>query len=103
MLLPTNTLSSRLIKLMRLVLFSRGIKHKLNYEWKKGDCNRHQGFQGEQYKLCRRNLPIMKYVREAVERTREECEHQMQARRWNCSSIHRAPKYMNDLKRGTSP
>lgn len=44
----------------------------------------------------------MKFVREAVERTREECEFLMQARRWNCSSIHKAPKFMNDLKRGTS-
>ncbi|KXJ06150.1 protein Wnt-4 [Exaiptasia diaphana] len=78
-----------------------GIQHGLDHNWRKKDCNKRQGFTGKQYSMCRRNLPIMKYVREAVEMTREECVYQMQQRRWNCSSIHKAPRYMNDLKRGT--
>lgn len=83
-----------------IALLCRGIKHGLNHEWGRRDCNNKQGFAGKQYNMCRRNLPIMKFVREAVERTREECIFQMQERRWNCSSIYKAPSFKNDLKRG---
>ncbi|XP_031567667.1 protein Wnt-4-like [Actinia tenebrosa] len=77
------------------------ISHDSNDAWVTKDCHKRQGFVGKQYNMCRRNLPIMKYVAEAVEMTREECMHQLQGHRWNCSSISRAPTFLADLKRGT--
>lgn len=50
--------------------------------------------------MCRRKLPIMKYVAEAVEMTKSECKSQLTNRRWNCSTIDKAPSFYNDLKRG---
>ena len=68
--------------------------------WNKTDCKKDYGFIGQQYSLCRRHLPVMKFVSEAVGLTKEQCKLQMKDRRWNCSSIDKAPVYMNDLKRG---
>ena len=42
----------------------------------------------------------MKYVAEAVEMTKSECKSQLANRRWNCSTIDKAPSFYNDLKRG---
>lgn len=42
----------------------------------------------------------MKYVAEAVEMTKAECKSQLMNRRWNCSTIDKAPSFYNDLKRG---
>lgn len=50
--------------------------------------------------MCRRKLPVMKYVAEAVEMTKAECKSQLINRRWNCSTIDKAPSFYNDLKRG---
>lgn len=69
--------------------------------WNRTDCSRIHGFSGYQYKICRRSLPVMKYVSEAVEMTKLECQSQFKNRRWNCSTISRAPSFYNDLKRGT--
>ncbi|XP_020611838.1 protein Wnt-4-like [Orbicella faveolata] len=71
------------------------------HNWNRSDCNKYQGFVGDQYKMCRRKLPIMKYVAEAVEMTKSECKSQLTNRRWNCSTIDKAPSFYNDLKRGT--
>ncbi|EDO37901.1 predicted protein [Nematostella vectensis] len=78
-----------------------GIRHTSQHTWDKKDCNRIHGFSGKQYKICRRNLPAMLYVTAAVEMTREECQHQFQNKRWNCSTIVKAPQFLPDLKRGT--
>lgn len=77
------------------------IKIPSDVEWQKTNCSKVHGFIGEQYKICRRSLPIMRYVSEAAEMTKTECKSQLQNRRWNCTTISQAPSFYNDLKRGT--
>lgn len=82
------------------LLLHRAIKIPSDVEWQKTNCSKVHGFIGEQYKICRRSLPIMRYVSEAAEMTKTECKSQLQNRRWNCTTISQAPSFYNDLKRG---
>ena len=68
--------------------------------WNRTNCHKGNGFAGRQYSICRNNLEVMRFVSEAVALTRDECKVQMADRRWNCSSVEKAPSFMNDLKRG---
>lgn len=72
-------------------------------DWNMTHCRayKRRAFLGKQFRICYRNMPIMKYVSEAVENTLDECQKQLHNRRWNCSTILRAPKYLSDLTGGT--
>lgn len=83
-----------------LSLSYSAIKLSSENQWNRTDCSKIHGFTGDQYKICRRSLSVMKYVSEAVEMTTAECKSQLRNRRWNCSTISRAPAFSNDLKRG---
>lgn len=102
-LFRTTTILFILCALAQNLHAIRWLAVKLSSEdhWNRTDCGKIHGFAGHQYKICRRSLSVMKYVSEAVEMTKAECQNQFKNRRWNCSTISRAPSFYNDLKRGT--
>uniref|UniRef100_A0A915IIJ4 Protein Wnt n=1 Tax=Romanomermis culicivorax TaxID=13658 RepID=A0A915IIJ4_ROMCU len=59
------------------------------------------GLAGYQAKICREKSEYMPFVVEAAIHTIKECQETFKDRRWNCSSILYAPKFLPDLRRGT--
>ena len=84
------------------VFLRRAIRVDSEQEWNLTHCRTYKGrvLQRKQFRICKRNLPIMKFVSEAVENTVHECQKQMANRRWNCSTVLRAPKFLKDLTGG---
>lgn len=78
-----------------------GIKLSSEHDWNKTDCRKIHGFVGKQYQICRKAPSVMKYISEAMEITKAECQLQLKNRRWNCSTITMAPNFNDDLKTGT--
>ncbi|XP_066267035.1 protein Wnt-11b-like [Branchiostoma lanceolatum] len=73
-----------------------------NLSWNKtSSCRKVSGFVPGQTQLCRRTLEVMPAVEYAAEAARKTCQEQFGNRRWNCSSIKKAPHFMNDLEKGT--
>ncbi|GFT01317.1 protein Wnt-11 [Nephila pilipes] len=51
---------------------------------------------------CKRNLALMPVLVSASRRVSEVCQETFQRHRWNCSSIDLAPRFGQDIIRGTS-
>ncbi|XP_070538235.1 protein Wnt-11-like [Ptychodera flava] len=104
---PTATVFF-IVLLIASVHFSYAIKwlalaeHEPKLYWNSTKtCKKAKGLVSSQVKLCRRNLDAMEGLVEAAELTKETCQEQFSDRRWNCSSINRAPDYTPDLDKGT--
>ncbi|XP_033228365.1 protein Wnt-11b-1-like [Belonocnema kinseyi] len=55
----------------------------------------------KQAKVCRATLDVMPSFVQAAKDTSTVCQKAFQNRRWNCSSIDRAPDYTSELVTGT--
>lgn len=97
---PLACLTECVVKVYFLFLYRRGIKLSSEHDWNKTDCRKIHGFVGKQYQICRRTPSVMKYISEAMEITKAECQLQLKNRRWNCSTITMAPNFNDDLKTG---
>ncbi|XP_062574103.1 protein Wnt-11b-2-like [Saccostrea cucullata] len=65
------------------------------------NCSKSLGLIGKQSKQCKQNLDLMGTVAHAAYVAMDTCQGQFADRRWNCSSVRRAPKLSRDLTRGT--
>ncbi|EEC05588.1 putative AmphiWnt4 [Ixodes scapularis] len=59
------------------------------------------GLHARQVRLCRARLGAMPHVVEASQLAVDACQETFRDRRWNCSSVLRAPDLMADLTAGT--
>ncbi|XP_022250690.1 protein Wnt-11b-2-like [Limulus polyphemus] len=57
--------------------------------------------QGNQGRLCKRNMELMPLVVNAAQVTMKTCQKTFEDRRWNCSSISVIPNLTHDLTAGT--
>ncbi|XP_007892018.2 protein Wnt-11b [Callorhinchus milii] len=64
-------------------------------------CRLVSGLLPDQVQICRRNPELMRSVVFAAKQTGLMCQQTMADMRWNCSSIHLAPRFTADLGRGT--
>jgi len=64
------------------------------------NCTKSAGLVKRQIKICRQNLDLMGTVTHAAYLTADTCQKQFSERRWNCSSIKKAPRLSRDLVRG---
>ncbi|XP_044750174.1 protein Wnt-11b-1-like [Coccinella septempunctata] len=78
---------------------SRGIRSGLRSPC--GVARRRYGFIKIQAKLCRSWMETMPHVQMAATIAADTCQKIFADRRWNCSSITRAPYLMPDLTRAT--
>ena len=80
----------------------RGLNNYPKNEILKPDkvCSKKYGLTHRQIKFCRDNFDWMVFAHESAVRTQEECRFKFKARKWDCYSITRAPKFNDDLKRG---
>ncbi|CAN7996704.1 unnamed protein product, partial [Ixodes hexagonus] len=58
------------------------------------------GLHARQVRLCRARLGAMPHVVEASQQAVDACQDTFRDRRWNCSSVLRAPDLMADLTAG---
>ena len=58
-------------------------------------------FERKQAKVCRATLDVMPSLVQAAKDTSIVCQQAFRNRRWNCSSIDRAPDYTPELLTGT--
>ncbi|XP_064455353.1 protein Wnt-11b-2-like [Ornithodoros turicata] len=65
-----------------------------------GLARRHHGLQGRQARLCRARLDAMPHAVEATRRAVAACQDAFHDRRWNCSSVLKAPNFLPDLTTG---
>ena len=56
-----------------------------------------------QRQICLRHIDLMTMVSSAARQTIDLCQELFAERRWNCSSITSAPRFMPDLTGGTVP
>ncbi|XP_067127799.1 protein Wnt-11b-1-like [Centruroides vittatus] len=59
------------------------------------------GLRGRQIKICQRQLETMEHLVNAARSTMTVCQSTFSDRRWNCSSVTKAPEFPPDLTRGT--
>ncbi|KAI4464402.1 wnt related [Holotrichia oblita] len=78
---------------------SRGIRSGIRSPC--GVARRRYGLAKLQTKLCRTSMEAMPFVQAAAALAAETCKIVFQHRRWNCSSIDRAPYLTPDLTRAT--
>jgi len=50
--------------------------------------------------VCSKHVDLMEFVSQSARNTVDLCQQLFAERRWNCSSIRRAPKFRRDLKAG---
>lgn len=77
---------------------SRGIRSGIRSPC--GVARRRYGLAKLQTKLCRTSMEAMPFVQAAAALAAETCKIVFQHRRWNCSSIDKAPYLTPDLTRG---
>ena len=58
------------------------------------------GFTKFEASFCRRNLDFMPTVAQAARDTMFVCHELFVDRRWNCSSLRLAPRFLPDLNKG---
>ncbi|KAK9738587.1 wnt family [Popillia japonica] len=81
------------------VVGSRGIRSGIRSPC--GVARRRYGLAKLQTKLCRTSMEAMPFVQAAAALAAETCKIVFQHRRWNCSSIDKAPYLTPDLTRAT--
>ena len=54
----------------------------------------------QQRSVCSRHIDLMQFVSQSARITVDLCQEVFAERRWNCSSILRAPKFRRDLTAG---
>ena len=54
----------------------------------------------QQRLVCSKHVDLMEFVSQAARTTVDLCQELFAERRWNCSSIQRAPKFRRDLTAG---
>ncbi|XP_022248877.1 protein Wnt-11b-2-like [Limulus polyphemus] len=106
-------MQTRVIKICLVSLLL--ISHVVALQWlaigkrqmmwnKKAHCTharRQKLLQGNQGRLCKRNMEFMPLIINAARATMKTCQETFADRRWNCSSIDFVPNLMHDLTAGT--
>lgn len=85
-------------------MFFRGVATKGRaFEWTQNrTCSRAKrvGFTNKQIQMCRKNTDLMPTIYRSAVGAVSLCQQLFDLRRWNCSSVLKAPKLPRDLTTG---